>query len=205
MVKQTFEQNTDGRDKKEDIEWIRIWCEDTGSDLPRVAMIGDSITEQVYEKVKKELQGLVKVDYLATSYSIASPTYMKMVQAFADDSQYALIYFNYGLHAGGLPIEVYEDGCRTILSRLMKKARVVIGSTTTLHGETYAKSLPMVEQRNACIVRLGDELALPIDDGYAISVELGADAKTDGVHFNEAGIERLAKHKAEWIKKLIKE
>ena len=121
MDKQTFEQNTDGRDKKEDIEWIRIWCEDTGSDLPRVAMIGDSITEQVYEKVKKELQGLVKVDYLATSYSIASPTYMKMVQAFADDSQYALIYFNYGLHAGGLPIEVYEDGCRTILSRLMKR------------------------------------------------------------------------------------
>ena len=58
MDKQTFEQNTDGRDKKEDIEWIRIWCEDTGSDLPRVAMIGDSITEQVYEKVKKEYKGL---------------------------------------------------------------------------------------------------------------------------------------------------
>ncbi len=202
MDKQTFEQNTDGQHKKEDIEWLRVWCEETDSDLPRVAMIGDSITEQVYETVKKELQGVAKIDYLATSYSILSPAYVKMVKAFVDDSRYALIYFNYGLHAGGLPIDGYESGCRNILAELLKRARVIIGSTTAVHGQ-YEKSMAMVEQRNACITRLASELGLTVDDGFCISAELGAEGKTDGVHFNETGVERLAKHKAEWIKKLL--
>ena len=54
-----FTFNETGRgSKKEDIEWIRIWCENTNDSLLRVALIGDSITEQTYETVKKELQGI---------------------------------------------------------------------------------------------------------------------------------------------------
>ena len=73
MNRQTFEENTDENRRKEDIEWLRLWCENTQSPLPRVALIGDSITEQVFEGIKKELQGVASVDFLATSYSILSP------------------------------------------------------------------------------------------------------------------------------------
>ena len=57
--------------EKEQQEWLRLWCDDTKDALlPRVALIGDSITEQTYQVVKMELEGIAVVDYFATSYSI---------------------------------------------------------------------------------------------------------------------------------------
>lgn len=57
MDRFTFNE-TDRGSKKEDIEWIRIWCENTNDSLLRVALIGDSITEQTYETVKKSCKAL---------------------------------------------------------------------------------------------------------------------------------------------------
>ena len=42
MREQTFQKTAR---EKEDIEWLRVWCEDTNAALPRVLLIGDSITE----------------------------------------------------------------------------------------------------------------------------------------------------------------
>ena len=76
----TFEYKNKSNSQKEDIEWIRIWCEDTNDILlPRVALIGDSITEGYYNMVKDLLKDIAKVDYLATSYSVASNFYSETI------------------------------------------------------------------------------------------------------------------------------
>ena len=80
----TFDTKGENRAKKENIEWLRLWCEDTNdAALPRVALIGDSITEGYFRLVQKEMKGIALVDYLATSYSIDSAAYREMVKAFA--------------------------------------------------------------------------------------------------------------------------
>ena len=44
--------------KKERYEWLRSWCDETlSSDLPRVALIGDSITEGYQKQVRELLRG----------------------------------------------------------------------------------------------------------------------------------------------------
>ena len=78
-------------------------------------MIGDSITQGSYSVVKKELDGIARVDYLTTSYSIQSPTYKKMVENFVGDSKYDMIYFNYGLHGYHVSAEEYEASYRELL------------------------------------------------------------------------------------------
>ena len=206
MNKQTFEENTDQVYEKEQIEWLRLWCEDTHSTLPRVALIGDSITEQVFNGIKKELQGLAVVDFLATSYSILSPAYTSMVKAFFEDSDYAVVYYNYGLHAFNVSIEEYEKVYRALVAEFLNKAKVLLGSTTDVQTQKAQQTMKMVNARNACVERIANELGLTLDNSYSISVEMGAGGKIeDGVHFNEMGKERLAKHKAGLIKSLLKE
>ena len=59
--------------QKEQKEWIRAWCDDTNEkDLPRVLLIGDSITNGYQEKVRTLLQGVCYVDFIATSYALAA-------------------------------------------------------------------------------------------------------------------------------------
>ena len=85
----TFDSEGTTNLEKESIEWIRIWCEDTNdNELPRVSLIGDSITEGYYGMVKEALKDIAKVDYLATSYSVASDMYQGCVEHFMKDSVY---------------------------------------------------------------------------------------------------------------------
>lgn len=210
MKQQTFDLKGENKKNKEDIEWLRLWCEDTNDpSLPRVALIGDSITEQVFHVVQRELKGIARVDYLATSYSLLSPAYVGMVEHFIEDSNYAVICYNYGLHGYSVDADSYENGYREMLKKMLVKAKVVISLTTqvldkddldkpSVHWER------VVEERNIRAVKLAKEFHLPVNDMYSLSVQLGkGGVKEDGVHFNEAGVEILGKDKAESIKKLL--
>ena len=63
MNKQTFEESIDTKRRKEGIEWLRLWCENTQSTLPRVALIGDSITEQVFNGIKRNCKGWLPLTF----------------------------------------------------------------------------------------------------------------------------------------------
>ena len=197
--------------KKESIEWLRIWCADTGDELPRVALIGDSITEHESEVVKRELAGIAKVDYLATSYAITSPAYLGMVEKFIEDTDYALICYNYGLHGKYVTVNAYEATYRKLLEMFSARAKVVVSLTTVVHDKNdlsveNATWAPLVRERNERATALAKEFGFPIDDSYTISVRLGKDGKLeDGVHFNGPGKEALGVNKAQVIKKALQE
>ncbi len=196
--------------EKEKQEWLRLWCDDTTDKLlPRVALIGDSITEQTYQVVKRELGGLAVVDYFATSYSILSQTYHKMLKAFANDTKYDVICYNYGLHGEGVSAEDYEQNCLKILKHITKNAKTVICLTTEVRRKDELDKVDekwdkIVKERNVRAVKIAKELNASVVDLYELSVKLGKDAKvTDGVHFNETGIEQIGKSKAKAIKDIL--
>lgn len=197
--------------KKESIEWLRIWCADTGDELPRVALIGDSITEHENEVVKRELAGIAKVDYLVTSYAITSPAYLGMVEKFIEDTDYALICYNYGLHGRNVTPDEYEAAYRTLLEKFSARAKVVISLTTVVHDKNDLSAedprwISAVRERNERATALAKEFGFPIDDSYTISVRLGKDGKLeDGVHFNGQGKEALGVNKAQVIRKALQE
>ena len=204
----TFEGAKKANRKKEEIEWLRIWCENTNDDtLPRVALIGDSITAQGYDFVKRELNGIANVDHLATSYSILSPAYVCMVEKFLQDSDYAVVCFNYGLHGFSVTAEEYEKAYREMLKKFLKRSKVVVTLTTDIHTENVGGeevTNPVVIERNKIATALANEFNLTIDDAYSISNELGKDGKVeDGVHFTALGAEKLGVSKANAIQKVL--
>lgn len=209
MNKQTFEKDANEKYRKEAIEWLRIWCEETHKDLPRVALIGDSITEQVFEGVKEELRDIALVDYLATSYAITSPAYIGIVEKFIEDSEYAVVYYNYGLHASNVTIEDFETVYRKLLKKFLEKSKVLLGSTTIVQdkdcpGQELEKFAGLVRSRNACAMKIAEDFGVEMDNSFAISLALGIDGKAeDCIHFNEIGKKKLAKHKTDYIKKIL--
>ena len=205
----TFDTAGASRSPKENIEWLRLWCEDTNdSALPRVALIGDSITEGYFRAVQKALVGRARVDYLATSYSVASKAYKEMVKAFVADSDYDVVHYNYGLHAYGVDDESYERCCKEMLEYIKKYAKTVVGlSTTVLTPDLKTESAEWKEKvsaRNARLEKLAQKLSLPIDDLCSVSKDLsGDDRAADGVHFSETGYAALAACVVESLEKVL--
>ena len=65
---------------RERIEWCNIWIPDAnGTTLPRVLLIGDSITQGYYRQVAERLEGKASVARLTTSKSIGDPALLAEV------------------------------------------------------------------------------------------------------------------------------
>lgn len=206
----TFDREAKVNHKKEDIEWLRIWCEDVNEEAAaHVALIGDSITEGYYQAVKDALQGIAKVDYLATSYSIASDMYIETVKNFVKDSAYEVVHYNYGLHAFSVDEAVYEARGKEVLQFIASRTKTVVATITTVLDETLeAENVSWkgkVIARNEKLVRIAKELELEIDDLNHVCKSLGIlERNPDGVHFNERGYAALAESVVESIKKQLK-
>ncbi|MBQ4269114.1 MAG: SGNH/GDSL hydrolase family protein [Clostridia bacterium] len=205
----TFDTDAKTKTAKEDIEWLRLWCEQVNDEtLPHIALVGDSITEGYFRLVQKALEGIARVDYLATSYSIASDAYAAMVKAFVADSDYVAVHYNYGLHAYGVTDETYAARCREMLTFLAARAKTVVGLTTTvLTNDLQTESAEWKDKvisRNAELTKIADELRLPVNDLYTESRRLSGDNRAaDGVHFSEQGYAALAKLVVDSLKAVL--
>lgn len=206
----TFDKDAKTNHTKEDIEWLRIWCEDVNDEtLPHVALIGDSITEGYYQFVKNALKGVAKVDYLATSYSVASEMYSETVKNFVKDSEYAVVHYNYGLHAFSVDEEVYEARCEELLKFIASQTKTVIATTTIVLDETLeAENVSWKDKviaRNEKLVAIAKDLDLEINDLNTVCKTFDSSKRNpDGVHFNDAGYAVLAESVATSIKKQLK-
>ena len=209
MDKITFDSEAKLNVAKEDIEWLRIWCEDTNDNsLPHIALIGDSITEGYYQMVKEGLRGVAKVDYLATSYSIASAMYMETVKNFVKDSSYDVVHYNYGLHAFSVDEETYALRCREMLQFLSERTKVVVGTITTVFDQSmeteHAEWKDKVIARNEKLVAAAEEFHAQINDLNAVCKGLAReDRNPDGVHFQESGYRAFAERVMESVKKQL--
>ena len=87
---------------REAIEWADIWIPDAnGTTLPRVLLIGDSISRGYYSQVADKLKGKASVARLATSKSIGDPALLAEVALVLDQGRFDVVHFSNGLHGFG--------------------------------------------------------------------------------------------------------
>ena len=194
--------------QKERFEWIHSWCDETqNGDLPRVLLVGDSITYGYQEKVRARLKGVCYVDYVATSYAIDSKMYNELVKNFATDSAYALVHFNHGLHGKHISKRSYKSRLLKLLAKI--PANVVLATTTFIYREGNKRVdgswMKRVRERNEAMQEIAAEKGLAIDDLYAVSVAIPKDKRyEDGTHYVAEGYEIFADAVAESIKNNLK-
>ena len=183
---------------KERFEWSQTWCDEApAEDLPRVLLIGDSITRQYQDRVRELLRGKCYVDYFSSSYAVDSPIYQTLIKAFVGDSRYSVIHFNNGLHGFHVGKRTYKSRLKKLFKAFPEDCKVIFANTTFVFEE--GNDIPdkawgkKVSERNAVLAELSEEFGFPTDDLYSVSKAIGASGRSDdGTHFAESGINLLA-------------
>ena len=191
--------------RKEQYEWIHSWQDENfNADLPRVLLIGDSITHNYQEIVRNKLKGKFYVDYVSTSYGIDATIYRQLVLNFAKYNHYDLIQFNFGLHAKHLSKSSYKKKVADIVKKLQANAKVVLANTTVVYKQgnrVFDKSwMKRVEERNQAMEELSKELGVKIDDLNKVSQDIPKEMRyEDGTHYLVEGYTMLADQVVDFI------
>ncbi|MBQ2715091.1 MAG: hypothetical protein IJF76_05640 [Clostridia bacterium] len=192
--------------KKERWEWIHSWCEDVNfTDKPRVLLVGDSITHNYQEKVREKLKDICYVDYVSTAYAIDSKIYENLVKSFIQDTDYALIHFNNGLHGIHIQKRSYKKLLQKMLSFIPDTTKTTLALSTCVYKEGNKRFdtawQKRVKERNEVMSELSQDKGYPIDDLYTVSMNISkSDRHVDGTHYKESGYEILATAVAKFIK-----
>lgn len=197
---------------RETYEWCDIWWdnpEDTS--IPRVLLIGDSISVGYTKPVTHLLEGRVRVDRIATSKCVVDQGLFKETDYVLGEYSYAAIHFNNGLHGDHLSDCEYESGLRTYAARIKQ----VVGETPLI----WASSTPVTVQgnplmldpginrqvisRNMAAIRVMSEFGIPVNDLYAVAAEHLNLRVSDGYHFLPEGYDVLADSVAKILKNYV--
>ncbi len=195
--------------KKETYEWIHSWCDETlNEDLPRVLLIGDSITHHYQEHVRELLKGKAYVDYISTSYSIDNPLYNCIVKNFFFNSKYDILHFNHGLHGWHMNVKTYKSKIKKLLEKLNCKNTIIANSTIVyLKGnkEINQGAQRVIEKRNSAVEELAQENHYGFNDLHSVSRTIPPELRTEeGIHYTEKGSLQLAKQVVKKIENILK-
>jgi len=196
---------------RERIEWADIWVTDADkADLPRVLLIGDSITRGYFGEVEKHLAGKAYCARLTTSKCVSDPSFADEVQLLLKHYKFAVIHFNNGLHGWGYTEPQYRDGLVKTVDSIKKHsgdAKLIWATTTPVRVRGDLKKVgertERVKVRNKLAAEITEERGIPTNDLFGL-VEGHPDwYSSDGTHFNGKGKEAQAKQVADSLAKLL--
>jgi hypothetical protein len=197
----------------EAIEWCDIWISHANeTNLPRVLLIGDSITRDYYHEVENRLAGKAFVARLATSRFVSDPVLLKEIELVLDDAKFDVIQFNNGMHGWQHSEAEYREAFPKVFKTIRAhapKARLIWATTTPLRdgngvtGDTRADySDDRIAARNALAAEVVTVQKIPTVDLNA-AVRGRPELHSDNVHFNAQGSQILAAEVSAAVAKLL--
>lgn len=175
--------------------------------LPRVLLIGDSISIGYTQPVRDLLKGKANLHRIPAN---GGPTIngLKSLKAWLGTGKWDVIHFNFGIHdmkfmepdKQQVPPEAYEKNLREIVKQLQATGAKLIWATTTPipDGELNPKrTFDKVPTYNTIATKVMTEAGVTINDlNAAITPHLARLQNPKDVHFTKEGSEFLAKEVA---------
>ncbi len=184
---------------REGTEWCNIWIASaTDNKLPRVLLIGDSITMNYGPEVEKRLSGKANVARLGSSAFISDPMLLTEIALVLDSMKFDIIHFNNGMHGWQHSEEEYRQAFPEFLATIQKHAtgaKLIWATTTPLKVSTPAKpgeghsSDERIAARNTIALEFLKPLNIPVDDLNTLMAG-HPEWHSDNVHFNKDGVAR---------------
>ncbi len=192
---------------RERIEWCDAWMPDMNAhDLPRVVLIGDSITRGYYPIVEQLLKGQAYVARITTSKAIGDPALLDELATFLKQARFDAVHFNIGMHGWAYTEDDYRQHFPELIAAIRKnapRARLVWASTTPIRADTESGARnDRIVRRNSIARDLAAAEGIPVDDLHALMTPHG-DMHSDNVHFNQEGSSLLAGQVAREVAKLL--
>ena len=193
--------------------------------LPRVLLIGDSISIGYTAHVRAMLKGVANVHRPLTN---CGPTTrgLENIDAWLGDGKWDVIHFNWGLHDlkymgpnnenladpndasshQQVPSDEYESNLKTLVERMQETGATLIWRTTTPVPEG-AKGRVVGDSKiyNDVAKRIMRKQKIAIDDQYTYSIKKISDLQRKAdVHYTTEGSIKLAEQATIAIKKALK-
>ncbi len=169
--------------------------------LPRVLLIGDSISHMYTESVRRLLKGKANVHRAPAN---CGPTDMglKAMDDWLDEAsgkKWDLIHFNFGIHDRKKTADVYAANLEKVVARLQKTGAILVWARTTpFANDPQAKEQYTMLNETADAVM--NKHGIRLDDVYAtVADDLDRYISGDKVHFNPYGVKAHAEQVAKAI------
>ena len=178
--------------------------------LPRVLLIGDSISMGYTLPVRELLQGKANVHRPLTNCGDTAKG-LQELDKWLGSGKWDVIHFNWGLHdlkflddkkqltdsAEGrqvAPPEQYEKNLRELVARLKKSgAKLIWASTTPVPDGTVGRKQGSEARYNEIAARIMQDNGVAIDDLNAVVKKDPTGQLPHNVHFSGQGSQELAK------------
>lgn len=162
--------------------------------LPRVLIIGDSISRSYTASVRRRLKGKANV-HRAPANCSRTENFFKNGEVWLnqnESNQWDIVTFNFGIHDAAKPSEQYAENLKKIIARLKETGAKILWVRTTPWRKPEDQGTDLSVKVNTVADAIAKEEGFEIID--INTPVLGREAELhmkDGVHFNDAGTELL--------------
>jgi len=174
--------------------------------LPRVLLIGDSVSRGYTLAARKALAGKANV-HRAPENCGPTSNGLKKLEVWLDGGKWDVIHFNFGIHDRATPPADYQQRLETIVAKLKATgAKVIWASTTPIPPDTKdgPTATEAIVEKNAIAARVMENNSVAIDDLFAfIAPHVAKVQNPKDVHFNGEGYELLGGKVAVEIQKVL--
>lgn len=179
QVKIPAAKETDKRLPPKGGSWSLRMATVTDPALPRVLLIGDSITNGYLEPVRKALAGRANIDAWITPTTQADKSLPGTLAAILGQEKYAVIHFNLGLHGwqkGRIPEGQFVPLTRQMVQALKTnapQAKLIWATITPVTVKDHPEQLnpeiqPTIDEHNKMALQVMKEEGVAIDDLAAV-------------------------------------
>jgi lysophospholipase L1-like esterase len=174
--------------------------------LPRVLLIGDSVSRGYTQAVRKSLAGKANV-HRAPANCGPTASGLKNIDVWLGDGKWDVIHFNFGIHDRGTPLADYTQRLDQLIERMKKTgAKLIWASTTPIPDDpAHKQTAASIVERNRAAAELMARHGIAIDDLFtAITPHLAEMQNPGDVHFNGQGYDFLGQTVATSIEQAVK-
>ncbi len=174
--------------------------------LPRVLLIGDSVSRGYTQAVRKALAGKANV-HRAPANCGPTASGLKNIDVWLGDGKWDVIHFNFGIHDRGTPLVDYTERLERLILRMQKTdAKLIWASTTPIPDDPARKqTAASIVERNRAAAELMARHGIAVDDLFsAVTPHLAEMQNPGDVHFNAKGYEFLGQTVAAAIHRALK-
>lgn len=173
--------------------------------LPRVLLIGDSVSRGYTQAVRKELSGKANV-HRAPANCGPTANGLRNMAVWLGDGKWDIIHFNFGIHDRATPIADYTKRLEELIGRMKATgAKLVWASTTPIPDDAAKKqSAASIVERNQAAAEIMKKHDIATDDLFnAITPHLAKLQNPNDVHFTAEGYDFLGRTVAASIVSVI--
>jgi hypothetical protein len=167
--------------------------------LPRVLLIGDSVSRGYTLAARKALAGKANV-HRAPENCGPSANGLKKLDIWLAGEKWDVIHFNFGIHDRATPPADYRQRLEALVTRMKATgAKVVWASTTPVPPDTKdgPKAAEAIVEKNRIAAEVMEKNGVAIDDLFTfITPHLANVQNPKDVHFNNDGYDLLGKQVA---------